>query len=220
MNSPISCADWRIFAYMIPTVHNAFALPRESVNLFLAAEPSSKTSSRDCQNRYPSPSLRPDPSRVWPLFFCNRGANRRRSAGANAPLSDNFDRIRRFADNCHTTKRIRGGASCEFSRLRRSSPLSRHLRAVWTPMSNARLPARRPVPSSLTRSTATSSSAQQWAARAVRSATTSTSANPAADLTAGRAPGLKHEDRTIGAFRFGGLFRFDRLKGTTCSRRS
>lgn len=133
MISLFGCMIWRIFAYNKPTVHKPFAFRVESGNLFPVAGPSSKTYRHNCQNRYPSPSLWPDPFGVRPFFYPNLPTRFRQCFAQEILwLLDNFDRLRGKADICLITKLKRGRAkSCGFLNLQRFSRLLRRYRDVW-----------------------------------------------------------------------------------------
>lgn len=234
MISRIGCADQRNSAYQPTVAIQRFAWRRESGILVLAAEPSSNSSRRNCQNRYPSPSLRPGPTGVRPIFHwaAREGGGRRRSAQLREWHCFAFDRIRAPGDIRAITKPVGGRAECkplESSPSSASWSRSRDaLRTMWNVASQAPPPA----PSSPARQITTwplvPSSAQPRASSATISTCRAASTADRSHAASPRRPTQSlTQTRAAGAPRTGGFVMSaawaatrPRHGGFECSRRS
>ncbi len=190
------------------------------------ASPYSKHCAPICQNRYPSPSLRPGPSGVRPLL--SEGPVRTgRQPAADCAFSRRFH-FRAPADRIkcgRITNLAEGRAVCGSPNPSLRWPLSARLPGASITMPNAGWPAQPAERSLLTRLAEMPLPAPLSAVLAASSATISASA--ANHLTARPTGRLTDRNQTIAASSRGGFFvyapaarRLSHPEGQRCSRKS
>ncbi len=84
---PETFKTWRISAENRARAHYVLPIGESSGIVGPAAGPSNNTPAENCQNRYPSPSRRPDPNQVRPLTFMRPLAFLRHGRPARLPGS-------------------------------------------------------------------------------------------------------------------------------------
>lgn len=193
-------ATWLIPADRFAFGNFGFAQCPHGEHADCGASPYSKLSAPICQNRYPSPSLRPGPSGVRPTLFGPASCGPRRRAMARICFSLTWFPIDFPAE---TRTSPRGRAKCSTSRFSPRSRPWQHSPVACKRIPSAVLPALRAVRLLPTPRATALLPARSSEARLASSATTRASA---ADI---RSPltGLKrHICKTTAAMRRGGLF--------------